>query len=75
LALKIVLTRLGYNPIFEKKSKKFSSFFYKSDPNAMSFISCNYCIKRGHANKNSYARKYDVLRGLMKWIPKGSRKV
>ena len=40
----------------------------------MPFISCNYCIKKGHVLKNCYARKYDVPKGFMKWIPKGSRK-
>jgi len=25
--------------------------------------------------KKCYARKYDVRKGVMKWIPKGSRKV
>ena len=65
---------LGYTPIHEKKAKKFSSFFSKSEPNAMTFISCNYCMKKGHVLKNCYARKYDVPKGFMKWIPKGSRK-
>jgi len=66
---------LGYNPTFKKKTKKFPSFFSKSKPNDMSFISCNYCMKKGHVIKNCYARKYDVPKGVMKWIPKGSRKV
>ena len=57
-----------------KKAKKFSSFFSKSEPNFMPFISCNYCMKKGHVLKNFYARKYDVPKGFMKWIPKGSRK-
>ena len=39
------------------------------------FISCNYCKKKGHVYKNCYVRKYDVPRGLMKWIPKRSKKV
>jgi len=30
---------LGYNPILEKKAKKLSSFFSKSELNAMSLIS------------------------------------
>ena len=58
--------RLGCTHIFEKKAKKFSSFFSKSEPNAMPFISCNYCMKKGHVLKNCYARKYDVLKGFMK---------
>jgi len=65
---------LGYTPIHEKKAKKFFSFFSKSEPNVISLISCNYCMKKGHVLKNCYARKYDVPKGFMKWIPKGSRK-
>jgi len=66
---------LSYNPTFEKKAKKFSSLFSNSMPNDMQFISYNYCVKKGHVYKNWYVRKYDDPRGLMKWIPKGSRKV
>jgi len=65
---------LGYTPILEKKANKFSSFFSKSEPNAMPFISCNYCMKKGYILKNCHVRKYDVPKGIMKWIPKGSRK-
>jgi len=66
---------LCYNPTFKKKVKKFSSFFSKSKPNDIPFISSNCCMKKGHVIKNYYARKYDVPKGVMKWIPKGSRKV
>ena len=65
--------KLGYNPSFQKKTKKFSSFISKSMPSDMPFISCNYCMQKGHV-KNLHARKYDVPKGIMKWIPKGSRK-
>jgi len=65
---------LGYTPILEKKANKFSSFFSKSEPNAMPFISCNYCMKKGYILKNCHVRKYDVPKGFMKWIPKGFRK-
>ena len=40
----------------------------------MPFISCNYCMQKGHFIKNCHARKYDVPNGIMKWISKGSRK-
>jgi len=66
---------LGHNPTFKKKTKKFSSFFSKSKPNNTPFISCNYCMQKCHVMKNYYARKYDVPKGVMKWILKGSRKV
>jgi len=65
---------LSYTPIHEKKAKKFFSFFSKSEPNALPFISYNYCMKKGHVLKNCYVRKYDVPKRFMKWIPKGSRK-
>jgi len=66
--------RLRYNPSFRKKTNKFSSFFSKSMPIDTPFISCNYCMEKGHVIKNCHARKYDVPKGIMKWIPKGSRK-
>jgi len=65
---------LGNTLIHEKKAKKFSSFFSKSEPNAIPFISCNYCMKKGHILKNCHVSKYDVPKGFMKWIPKGSKK-
>ena len=65
---------LGYTPIHEKKAKKLSSFFFKSEPNVMGFISYNYCKKKGHVLRNCNARKYDVPNGFMKWVTKGSRK-
>ena len=65
---------LGYTPIHEKKAKKFSSFFSKSEPNVMSFIFCNYCMKKGHVLKNFYVRKYDVPKGFINWIQIESRK-
>ena len=77
LALKICVfgkVGLGYTLIHEKKANKFSSFFSKSEPNVMPFISCNYYVKKGRVLKNCYARKYDVPKRFMKWIPKGSRK-
>jgi len=54
-----------HNPIFEKKAKKFASFFSKREPNDMSFISYNYCMKKGHAYNNCNTRKYDVPKGFM----------
>ena len=66
---------LGYNPSFQKKTKKFSNFFSKTMPSDMPFISCNYYMQKGHVIKNYHARKYDVPKGVMKWIPIRSRKV
>ena len=66
---------LGYNPIFKKKAKKFSSFFSKGKPHDMPFISCNYCMKKVNVIKNCYTIKYDAPKRVMKWFLKGSRKV
>ena len=41
----------------------------------MSFISYNYCMKKGHFYKNYNVRNMMFLKGFMKWIPKGSREV
>jgi len=65
---------LDYNLSFQKETMKFSSFFSKSMPSDMPFISCNYSMQKGYVIKNCHARKYDVPIGIMKWIPKGSRK-
>ena len=65
---------LGFNLSFQKKTKKFSSLFSKSMSSDMSFISCNYCMQKGHVIKNCYVRKYNFPKGIMKWIPKGYRK-
>jgi len=64
---------LGFNPSFEKKTKKFSSFFSKGMPSdTIHFMQLLYA--KGHVIKNYHARKYDVPKGIMKCIPKGSRK-
>jgi len=65
---------LGYTPIHEKKAKKFSGLFSKSEPNAMPFFSCKYYMKKSHVLKNFHVRKYVVRKEFMNWIPKGSRK-
>jgi len=66
---------LGYNSFHEKKVKKFVSFFSTNEPNDMPLISCNYYMKKGHVYKNCNARKYEVPKEFMKWIPKGPTKV
>jgi len=57
---------LGYSPSFQKKTKKFSSFFSKIMSSDMSFISCNYYMQKGYVIKKCHARKYDVTKGVMK---------
>jgi len=40
----------------------------------MPFISYHYYLRKGHVVKNCNIRKFDVPKGDLKWIPKGTRK-
>jgi len=66
---------IGYNSFNEKKVKKFANFFSKNASSDISLRTCNYCMRKGHISKSCKARKYDLPKGIMKWIPKGSRKI
>ena len=65
---------IGYNSFNEKKVKKFANFLSKNASSDISLTTCNYCMRKGHISKSCKARKYNVPKGFMKWIPKGSRK-
>jgi len=68
---------LGFNPHSNNKSvlKPFSSFFEKQpiDLSKQPVVSCFYCMKRGHSVTFCRVRKYYVLKGILKWIPKVSK--
>jgi len=55
---------LGYNPTFQKKTKKFSSFSSKSKPNDMSFIYCNYCMQKVMLLRTAMLENMMFLQGL-----------
>jgi len=64
---------MGYNSFSEKKVKKFANFFFTSKSSDISLTTCNYCMRKGHVSKNYKPRKYNVPKGYLKWILKGSR--
>jgi len=67
-------TGIDYNSLSEKKLKKFANFFSTRKSSDISFLSCNYCLRKGHVSKNYNARIYDVPKGYLKCIPKGLRR-
>ena len=61
---------IGYQPGFQRKQKKFSSFFKPNEYQFSSFKTCFYFMRKGHSVRNCNVRKFDVPKGLVKWVPK-----
>jgi len=36
----------------------------------LSPLICFYCMKKGHSVRNCRIRKFDVPKGLVRWVPK-----
>jgi len=66
---------LGFNPQNKKNgiSKPFSKVPEKQPikRSKQPFVTCFYCMKRGHSVRLCKIRKYFVSKGIMRWIPKG----
>ena len=65
------------NCVFEKanigyqgKQKKFSSFFKSNEQQFSPFITCLYCMRKGHSVRNCNVRKFDVPKGRVRLVPK-----
>ena len=61
---------IGYQIGFQRKQKKFSSFFKKDALQFSVPLTCFYCMRKGHSVKNCKVRKFDVPKGLVRWVPK-----
>jgi len=65
---------LGFNP--QNKQDRFSKSFSKLlekqpiDLSKQPVVTCFYCMKIGHSVRFCKIRKYVILIGFMKWIPK-----
>jgi len=70
----LVRVGIGYNSFNEKKVKNFATFFSKNASSDISLTICNYCMRKEHVSKSCKARKYDVSKRFMKWIPVGLKK-
>ena len=68
---------LGFNPQSNKNgiSKPFSKVLEKQpiEKSKQLVLTCFYCMKRGHFVRFCKIKKYFVLKGIMKWIPKDSK--
>ena len=61
---------IGYQCGFQGKQKKFSSFFQANEQQFSPFMTCFYCMRKGHSVGNCKVRKFDVPKGLVRWVPK-----
>jgi len=64
---------IGYKLVFQNKVKQFKNLFSFKKSNTSPFTTCFYCMRNGHTIKNDKIRKFDVPKGLFKWMPKGVR--
>jgi len=55
---------IGYQTGFQRKQKKYSSFFKTDAQQFSSPLTCFYCMRKGHSVKNCKIRKFDVSKGL-----------
>ena len=46
-------------------------FFKYSERQSSSFVTCFYCMRKGHSAKNCNIKKVDIPKGLIRWVPKG----
>ena len=63
---------IGFQKGFPKKVKKFNSFFCHGSTSYSSPVTCFYCLERGHTVRQCKTRLYDLPKGLVKWVPKGT---
>ena len=61
---------IGYQTDFQGKQKKFSSFFKSNEQQFSPFMTCFYCMRKGHSVRNYNVRKFYVPKGLLRWVPK-----
>jgi len=68
---------LGFNPQSKKSgvSKPFSTFLEKQliEKSKQPIVSCLYCMKKGHFVRFCRVRKFSVLKGILKWVPRNSK--
>jgi len=57
---------IGYQCGFQGKKKKFSSFFKTNEQQFSPFMTCFYCLRKGHSIRNCKVRKFDVPKGLVR---------
>jgi len=61
---------LSYNP--STKNRPLTSFFENRKLVFKPIITCFYCLNKGHIVRFCRLRKFDLPKGLVKWVPKDS---
>jgi len=63
---------IGYQTGFQRKQRKYSSLFKTDAQQFSSPLTCFYCMRKGPSVKNYKIRKFDVPKGLVRWVPKST---
>jgi len=63
---------IDYQTGFQTKQKKYSSFFKTYAQQLSSPLTCVYCMRKGQSVKNWKIRKFDLPKGLVRWVPKNT---
>jgi len=63
---------IGYQTGPKGKQKLFNNFFKSSGSQSSQSITCFYCMRKGHPVRNCRIRKFDVPKGLVRWVPKST---
>ena len=61
---------IGYQIGFKGKQRKYNSFFKTNEQQFSSSLTCFYCMRKGHSMRNCKIRKFEVPKGLVRWMPK-----
>jgi len=63
---------IDFQDDFPKKVKKFKNFFNHDSTPSSPFVTCFYCLERGHTIRHCRAKLYYLSKGLVKRVPKGT---
>jgi len=63
---------IGYQTGPKGKQKLFNNFFKGSGSQSSQSITCFYFMRKGHSIRNYRIRKFDVPKGLVRWVPKST---
>jgi len=63
---------IGYQTGPKGNQKLFNNFFKGSGSQSSQSITCFYCMRKGHSVRKCRIRKFDVPKGLVRWVPKST---
>jgi len=63
---------ISFRDVSKKKVKKFKNYFNHNGKSTSPFVSCFYCMERGHTVRHYRVRLHYLPKGLVKWVPEGT---